>query len=97
MFRRLRRNPCFVPAWGPWAWFLKRNEFIAIPMPWGTVYCLEEHIDDPIMRGHEMVHFEQMDREGTFRFVVKYLWYALRYGYWQNPYEIEAYARYSWD
>lgn len=96
MFKLLRRNPRFVHAWGPWSWFLKRNDFIAIPMPWGTVYCLPEYIDDPIMRGHERVHFEQMDREGTLRFIVKYLCFAWKHGYRENPFEVEAYARFDW-
>jgi hypothetical protein len=45
------------------------------------------------MLDHEAVHFEQMDRDGTFTFVVKYLYYWVRFGYDNNPYEIEAYGR----
>lgn len=83
----------------PWwaAWFLRRNQFWAIPNPFTrVVYCLPEYIDDPVMRGHEMVHFEQIDREGTLRWCIKYLWFAWRYGYASNPYEREAYARFSY-
>lgn len=87
----------FIIAPRPIAWFLRRNNFWAIPNPFTRkVYCLPEHIDDPVMRGHELVHFEQMDREGTIRFCVKYLWFAARYGYWNNPFEIEAYKRFSY-
>lgn len=91
------RAPRFIVA--PWwvTWFLKRNQFWAIPNPiTRTVYCLPEYIDDPVMRGHELVHFEQMDREGTLRFCVKYLWFAWKYGYRGNPFEQEAYARFSY-
>jgi hypothetical protein len=91
------REPKFILA--PWwiSWFLHRMYFWAIPNPFTRkVYCLPEYIDDPIMRGHELVHFEQMDREGTIRFCVKYLWFAWRHGYWNNPLEIEAYKRFSY-
>lgn len=91
------REPRFIVAPRHIAWFLRRMQFWAIPNPFTrTVYCLPQHIDDPVMRGHELVHFEQMDREGTLRFCVKYLWYAARYGYWNNPYEREAYSRFSY-
>ena len=42
------------------------------------------------MYAHELCHLEQVEREGRFKFVVKYLWYCLRYGYDANPYEVEA-------
>jgi hypothetical protein len=83
--------PRLVDRWLRW------HDFWAVPNPFTrTVYCLPEHIDDPIMRGHELVHFEQMDREGTLRWCIKYLWYAWRYGYASNPYEVAAYARFSY-
>ena len=31
-----------------------------------------------------------MKRDGKLRFAVQYLWWSLRYGYRNNPYEIEA-------
>ena len=39
---------------------------------------------------HECHHLEQVEREGRFKFVAKYLWYLIRYGYDANPYEVEA-------
>jgi hypothetical protein len=41
------------------------------------------------------VHFEQMERDGTVVFCVRYLWLALKHGYHNNPYEVEAYARFG--
>ena len=41
---------------------------------------------------HEYKHLEQYQRLGTFRFLGLYLWYSLRYGYYQNPLEKEARA-----
>ena len=85
-----------MEAYWPWTWFLRRHGFWAIPMPWRTVYCLpEQGLDDWIMIGHEMVHYEQMEREGTLAFIVKYLWQACKHGYANNPYEVEAYGRFG--
>ena len=39
---------------------------------------------------HEMAHIEQYKRYGLIRFLVLYLWYSARYGYYNNPLEIEA-------
>jgi hypothetical protein len=43
----------------------------------------------PYLR-HELMHVLQYQREGFFGFLFKYLWYSLRFGYRQNPFEIEA-------
>jgi len=40
---------------------------------------------------HEQVHKEQFSRE-PYCFIFKYLLYSLKYGYKNNPYEIEARA-----
>ena len=39
---------------------------------------------------HEMAHIEQYKRYGLIRFLVLYLWYSARYGYYNNPLEVEA-------
>lgn len=39
---------------------------------------------------HEQVHIEQVKREGRFKFICKYLYYNIKYGYKNNPYEVEA-------
>jgi hypothetical protein len=63
-----------------------------ITMPWQTVYLMPEHWLNDSLRCHEAVHIEQIRRDGAFMFSVKYLWWLCRYGYWKNPYEIEAYG-----
>lgn len=87
------RKRRYIVAYWPWSWWLKWWGFDAQTMPWRTAYFLPETIDDPVLRAHEAIHFDQMDREGTFRFCVKYLWYAWKLGYHANPFEIEAYAK----
>jgi len=42
------------------------------------------------LREHELAHWEQVERDGFFTFYVKYLWYQFKYGYINNPYEVEA-------
>lgn len=39
---------------------------------------------------HEAKHIDQYDRYGTVGFLLRYLWYHIRYGYLENPLEIEA-------
>ena len=42
------------------------------------------------MFAHEITHIKQVKKEGRLKFVIKYLWYNIRYGYDNNPYEIDA-------
>lgn len=39
---------------------------------------------------HELEHAYQVMREGTLRFYLKFFYYSLRYGYKNNPFEVEA-------
>ena len=39
---------------------------------------------------HEMAHIEQYNRYGFLKFLVLYVWYSIRYGYYNNPFEVEA-------
>lgn len=45
----------------------------------------------PYLR-HEVMHVLQYEREGFLGFLFKYLWLSIRFGYRQNPFEIEARA-----
>lgn len=42
---------------------------------------------------HEMIHVEQVQRLGWFKFYASYLWESYKVGYWENKYEIEARER----
>ena len=65
------------------------------------VFIREKYIDNKTMLCHEGVHIEQVEREivkrgkilGWLYFYSTYILYSIRFGYWRNPYEIEAYAR----
>lgn len=89
-FFRPKIRPHFVIAYWPWNWFLRRQGFAAITMPWRSIYVLPHWLDHRQLRRHELVHIAQMRREGTIRFCCRYLWLCVTVGYWNNPYEIEA-------
>ena len=60
-----------------WAITLGQNTFYSTP--WA----------DPAWQRHEDCHKAQWAKDGLC-FMIKYLWYSARLGYWNNPYEIEA-------
>ena len=39
---------------------------------------------------HEMAHVEQYQQHGILKFLLLYTWYSIKYGYYNNPFEIEA-------
>lgn len=41
---------------------------------------------------HELTHVRQWQKFGVLRFPVLYLWYSLKFGYYNNPFEQEARA-----
>lgn len=77
------------PATGLILWFLKLQGVWGITLPW-AIYIMEEHIHKDWLIRHERKHEEQMQRLGVFRFLVTYLWYQVKYGYHDNPFEVEA-------
>lgn len=62
-------------------------------MPWGRAYIVPEWFDDEMLHVHELHHLEQMKRDGVVVFLVRYFWWLAKYGYANNPYEIEARQR----
>lgn len=39
---------------------------------------------------HELAHIEQYKKNGLLKFLFLYLWYSVKYGYYNNPFEVEA-------
>ena len=79
-------------AKGPLRWWLKLTGFAGITLPPVGIYILAERINDERLRKHELAHWEQYKRMGLLRSYLLYTWYSIRYGYWNNPLEIEARA-----
>jgi hypothetical protein len=55
-----------------------------------THYALPECCGDARLLRHEQAHWRQYQRMGVLKFYAVYLWYSLKYGYRNNPMEIEA-------
>ena len=46
--------------------------------------------DVPYLIAHEACHVKQWTTIGLFKFPMMYLYYLVKFGYLDNPYEIEA-------
>ena len=79
-----------VTATGLISWYMRACGFAGWTSFWRTIYVLPGHeLDERLLR-HERKHLEQIERDGRLLFSIKYLWWLCRYGYWNNPYEVEA-------
>ena len=77
-------------ASGPLLWFMKRMKFQGWTSLWGNIYFTPGYETDVGLIRHEQKHLEQMQRDGKMVYMVKYLYWNLKYGYFSNPYEVEA-------
>lgn len=41
---------------------------------------------------HERIHIQQQIELGVVLFYILYLIWTIKYGYWNNPFEVEAYT-----
>lgn len=58
----------------------------------GPLIVIKEQVaDNECVLVHELTHVQQWWREPLLM-PLKYIYYWLRYGYWDNPYEVEAFA-----
>lgn len=64
---------------------------------WDTIYYKDETlIKNKRLVKHEMQHIKQMKRLGKLKFAILYTYYNLRYGYQNNPFEVEARKAEEW-
>lgn len=71
-------------------WIMRRFGFHGWTSLWDVAYIVPEYINDPGLIAHELKHLEQMRRDGKFIYMMKYMWWLIRCGYLNNPYEVEA-------
>lgn len=71
-------------------WLLVKLGFHGWTSNWGVIYVQPEHIDDQYLIAHEQAHAMQIQRDGYLWQPIKYTYYLIRYGYQNNPYEVEA-------
>jgi hypothetical protein len=76
---------------GKIAWLLwSRKKGSAVAITFGHhIFFSSDKLSELVMR-HECCHVTQYARLGFFGFLVRYLWYTIRYGYTNNPLEVEA-------
>lgn len=77
------------PAKGLISWLLRKSGFSGVTLPW-AIYILPEKLSDTILIKHERQHEQQIKQHGVVMFYIKYLWYNFKYGYFNNPFEVEA-------
>jgi len=68
----------------PWRWFVWGDGFTLGPIIFVRPDCPEVYV-------HELVHVRQFWSQ-PLTFHARYLWRLWKYGYHDNPYEVEAYA-----
>jgi hypothetical protein len=71
-------------------WFLHYKHFAAITIPHCGIYVVEGFQESPYLIRHERKHEEQIKKLGTIRFLITYFYFCAKYGYYNNPLEIEA-------
>ena len=78
------------PAVHPIRWFLRAFGYGGITLPpWG-IYILVERLGEDALMRHEQAHWAQAQRIGVVRWYLTYAWYTIRFGYRNNPLEVEA-------
>lgn len=80
------------PATGLILLYMRACRFDGWASFWRVVYVLPGFDTHASLLRHELCHLAQIERDGRCLYLVKYSWWLLRYGYRQNPYEIEARA-----
>ena len=80
---RFRRTNWF------WSHVLRGLGFAGVVVPNRTIYLVPEHFANPVLRAHELQHIAQIERDG-WMFWPRCIWYVIRYGYQNSPYEIEC-------
>ena len=86
------QTPDVRTATGLIAWYMRRCGFEGWASFWRAVYVLPGYENDARLIRHELHHLHQIERDGLVRFALRYGWWLLRYGYRNNPYEVEARA-----
>lgn len=73
------------------SWFVPPKYTAWVIAPFIFFKTSREDTSDRLFR-HELEHIYQVNRDGWLKFYVRYLWWSLRHGYWNNPYEVDARA-----
>lgn len=70
-------------------WMKKHRVRGIVIWPRVMFHCSADELPTWVFR-HELEHAYQIMRDGPILFYLKYFYFSLRYGYDNNPYEVEA-------
>jgi hypothetical protein len=70
-------------------WLLGRSTVSGITL-WRTIWLARDEALHPELLLHELRHVHQFQADPLFP--LRYLWYSVRHGYMDNPYEADARA-----
>ncbi len=86
---KIKENSCVAKIA---CWKLKAHSCAIVIDKTIHLHCCskQQFIEDKRWLCHEIVHIQQWQKEGKIKFVLKYLYFSIIYGYYQNPYEKEA-------
>lgn len=70
-------------------WLLGQEDTESIGVYPFVLYKSKKPLNKDVI-AHELVHIIQAKREGTIKWLIKYIWFHLLYDYTRNPYEEEA-------
>jgi hypothetical protein len=69
---------------------LWRNEYWAVTLGQTTYYSCDEKLVNESWKKHEDQHKKQWKEQGFFKFGIKYIYYSITRGYYDNPFERDA-------
>lgn len=85
-----------VPATGFILWVLNKFGWTGWTSVWGRIYIRPDQLQNTVLINHEQVHARQIQEDGWYWQPIKYLYWTIKYGYKDNPYEVEARKLSSW-
>lgn len=72
-------------------WLLAKGYTAVAPFPFVIIFKSQEHKNNPVIVNHEMIHQYQMFELLYIPWLILYLFFHLTKGYYNNPFEVEAY------
>jgi len=70
--------------------FLGKERNIIAKAMWPFIFYKEDPLSRTVLE-HEKIHLKQQLKGFLIFFYIKYIYYHIKYGYKNNPYELEAY------
>jgi len=75
-------------------WYMQSKGYSGWTSAWRSVYYIDGvAMSSPSLRRHELKHIEQIERDGRLLFMIKYIYYNIRYGYYSDKHFYEQEAR----